>query len=135
MAFDASTPSGHSVRLDTIPESGEAGSGPTPVEMLLASLATCSAMDVVSILQKQRQSVESYRVEIEGERVPPGSWPRPFTSITIRHILRGEDLREELVRRAVQLSDEKYCSVLATVRASPPIASEWAIETTAPGPG
>lgn len=127
MEFVANPPSGCTLTLDAHPDSGGGGGGPTPVEALLASLAACSAMDVISILQKKRQRVSSYRIEIDGDRVPPGAFPRPFTAIRIKHIVAGEDLDPEAVARAVELSDEKYCSVIATLRAAPPITSNWEI--------
>ena len=85
-------------------------------------------MDVISILEKKRQKVTDYRVEIDGERTPQGEFPRPFLSIKVRHILTGENLDPTAVNRAVNLSDEKYCSVSATIRSAPPIVTEWRIE-------
>lgn len=127
--FEATTPSGGKMLMDSYPEEGETGAGPTPLEALLAALAGCSAIDVLAILEKKRQVVTSYRVEVEGERTPPGSpWPRPYTSLTIRHIVQGENLDPAAVERAVQLSDEKYCSVIATLRERPEVKSVWEIQ-------
>jgi putative redox protein len=126
MSFDSEVPSGGTVRFDASPASG--GTGPTPMEVLLTTLAACAAMDVVSILEKKRQKVTSYRVEVEGERPPEGTWPRPYTRIKLRHVLTGEGLDPAAVARAVALSDEKYCSVTATLRSEPVIESEWAID-------
>jgi putative redox protein len=95
---------------------------------LLAAAASCSAVDVVMILEKKRQTVTSYRVEIDGERGPEGEYPRPYTSLTVRHIVSGPNLTEDAVARAVELSDEKYCTVISTLRAGPKITSEWKIE-------
>lgn len=127
MLFEAETPSGAKLTFDTHPDNGGKQLGPTPVEALLASAAACSAMDVISILEKKRQNVTDYRVEIHGERVAPGTWPRPFTSIRLKHILKGNDLDPVAVARAIELSDDKYCSVLATLRVSPQISSEFSI--------
>ena len=127
MAFEARAESGLGFSMDAYPEDG-LGTGVTPMEALLGSLAACGAMDVISILEKKRQVVTSYRIEVEGERVPPGTWPRPYVSITVRHILTGVDLDAAAVERSVQLSDEKYCSVLATLRTGPKIVSEWRID-------
>ncbi len=113
--------------MDTHPETGGENLGPTPVEALLGAIGACGAIDVVSILKKKQQKVTSYHVEVDGERVPPGEWPRPFLSITVRHVVSGEDLDPAAVERAVMLSDEKYCSVLATLRQSPKIESVWEI--------
>lgn len=103
------------------------GQGPSPMQALLVSLAACSAMDVVSILEKKRQKVASYSVVAEGERPPAGEFPRGFTKIVMRHTLTGEDIDPLAVERAVQLSDEKYCSVAASLKAGVQISSVWEI--------
>lgn len=128
MAFEAQPESGNRFVMDAYPESGGEGKGPTPLETMLCAAAACSAMDVISILSKKRQNVTSYQVEIGGERTVEGVYPRPYTSITVRHILKGENLDADAVARAVQLSDEKYCTVLATLRAQPKIESVFVIE-------
>lgn len=127
MAFEASAPSGKFM-MDAYPESGGQNLGPAPFEVFMCSLAACSAMDVISILRKKKQTVTSYRVEVDGERGPEGVYPRPFLSMTVRHILSGENLDPEAVKRAVELSDTKYCSVIATLRQAPTVTSEWQIE-------
>ena len=127
MAFEVSPPSGNTFMLDSHPEFGGGNKGPTPVEALLGALAACTAMDVISILQKKRQDVTSYRIEVEGVRPPTGEYPRPFNSISLKHILSGPDLDPEAVARAIQLSDEKYCSVMATLRMGPEIHTSWEI--------
>ncbi|OJU65705.1 MAG: hypothetical protein BGO01_01990 [Armatimonadetes bacterium 55-13] len=127
MAFTSEVPSGNGFTMDAYPGVGGENRGPTPVEALLSSIAACSAMDVISILRKKQQKVTGYQILIEGERVGEGTWPRPFTSIVIRHRLTGEDLDPTAIERAVQLSDEKYCSVIATLRQGPKIESNWEI--------
>lgn len=128
MVFESTPPSGNRLVMDISVEEGGTNTGPTPVEALLSAIAGCSAVDVVMILQKKKQILTSYRVEIDGERGPIGVYPRPFVSVTMRHIVSGENLDPAAVARAVQLSDEKYCTVLATVRSAPAVTSEWAIE-------
>lgn len=127
MVFDAEVPSGSGFTMDAYPEEGHQTKGPTPVEALLSSIAACSAMDVVNLLEKKRQKVESYRVEVEGDRVPPGTFPRPFLSIRVKHIVKG-DVDPEAMARAIELTDEKYCSVIATLRQAPKVESVWEIE-------
>ena len=117
--------------MDAHAEFGGNGAGATPVETLLGALGACTAMDVISILVKKRQKVTGYRIEVEGVRAPEGVWPRPFLSLTVRHYLTGENLDGEAVRRAVELSDEKYCSIAATIREGAPVQSEWVIEDQA----
>lgn len=128
MTFEAVPPSGHTFVMDAVTDISDGSNGPSPLEALVSSIAACSAVDVVLILKKKRQEFDSYRVEVEYERGPEGVYPRPITSITVRHILSGPNLNEDAVRQAVQLSDEKYCTVIATLRASPNVSSVYEIE-------
>jgi len=129
MAFESTGPSGVSFTMDAIPEVGGKDLGPTPVEALVGSVAACSGIDVMSILEKKKQKVESYRIEVEYHREPPGSeWPRPVKSMVVRHIIRGENLDPAAVERSVQLSDEKYCTVIASLRIPVEVRSEWKVE-------
>lgn len=127
MQFKGYPPSGAELVFDAHPEHGGEGKGPQPLETLLMALAACTAMDVISILHKKRQQVSDYRVVVHGTRPAEGVWPRPFTEIKIVHIVSGENLDPEAVARAVQLSDEKYCSVTATLRACPKIEMTWQV--------
>ena len=127
MQFEASTPSGAKFVMDSDSEFGGEADGPTPVETLVSALGACSAMDVISILKKKRQTVGSYRMEITWERGPEGEYPRPVTKVEIKHFLSGEGLDPVAVERAVRLSDEKYCSVAATVRLGAEVTSAWEI--------
>lgn len=128
MAFQAVMDDGTGFLMDAGASDGGEDSGPSPVQAFLASAAACSAMDVISILRKMRQDVHSYRVEIIHERAPKGQWPRPVTAITMNHFLSGKDLDPNSVAKAVELSDSKYCSVLATLRQVPKLESVWTIE-------
>lgn len=128
MTFEATPPSGHKFTMDAVTDYSDGSGGPSPLEALVSSIAACSAVDVVLILKKKRQEFDSYRVEIDYERGSEGVYPRPITSITVRHILSGPNLNEDAVRQAVQLSDEKYCTVIATLRSSPLVKSEFEIE-------
>lgn len=127
MAFSATAECGIEFTMDAHPESGGNGLGPTPVEALLGSIAACSAMDVISILRKKQQNVTSYRIEVDGERTAEGAYPRPFKSITIRHIVKGENIDPAAVARSVELSDSKYCTVMSTLRTMPELNSTWEI--------
>lgn len=128
MAFQAQMDDGTGFLMDAGEADGGEDSGPSPVQAFLASAAACSAMDVISILRKMRQDVHAYRVEVVHERAPKGQWPRPVTSITMKHYLTGTDLDPSAVAKAVELSDTKYCSVLATLRQVPELKSVWMIE-------
>lgn len=121
MAFDSVLPSGGSLRFDN-------PAGPTPMESVLAALGACTGMDVVSILEKMRQHVTAYRIEVEGDRPEPGVYPRPFTTIKVKHVISGVELDPQLVEKAVNLSDEKYCSVSMTLKRGVAVESSWVIE-------
>lgn len=131
LRFGAEVPSGAPFVMDEYPEEGETSLGPTPFEAFTASIAACSAYDVMVVMAKKRQKVTSYRVEIEGDRGPSGVYPRPYTNLRLRHVLVGEGLDEAAVAQAVRLSDEKYCSCIATLRESPPVESVFEIHEAA----
>jgi putative redox protein len=114
--FLAQPPSGHLVPLDT---DRSANGAPGPMELLLVALGTCTATDVVSILVKKRQKLDSLEVEVSGERAEEP--PRVWTKLEIVYKLRGT-LDEKAVQHAVQLSEEKYCSVAAMLRKTAPIS-------------
>jgi putative redox protein len=120
--FIAQSPSGHMVEMDSDRASNGASS---PMELLLIALGACTATDIVSILAKKRQKLDSLEVEVSGERseVPPRVW----TKLEILYKLRG-DLEETAVQHAVHLSEEKYCSVAAMLRKTAAITSRIQIE-------
>jgi putative redox protein len=127
--FSATGAEGGTMMMDALEEFGGHRKGPTPLEAFLASAAACGALDVISILQKKKQKVTGYRLEVIGERtVPEGEWPRPFSAIKIIHHLEGENLDEAAVQRAIQLSDDKYCSVVATLRNAPEVHAEYTLK-------
>jgi len=100
--------SGHAVVIDGPPEAGGRNLGIRPMEMLLIGLGGCSNFDVVSILRKGRQPVESCEVFLDAERA--GEEPKVFTKIHLHFVVKGRGLKEAQVKRAVELSAEKYCS-------------------------
>ena len=120
--FIGTTPSGHSQAIDT---KGDRRSAPSPLEMLLVSVAACTAADVISILLKKRQDVTSYDVEVTGDRVD--EHPRKFVKFHIHHIVHGRSVSEKAVADAIELSDTKYCSVAATVRPTAEITTSYEI--------
>lgn len=107
--LQASNEEGLTMEMDGSPEIGGEGKGPRPMQVLLMSLAGCSSMDVLSILQKMRENIEDYQVEVSGER-EEGAVPAVFTKINVHFILKG-NLKEDNVAKAIRLSMEKYCSV------------------------
>jgi putative redox protein len=115
-------PSGHAQVMDS---KGDRHAAPTPIEMLLVSVAACTAMDVQSILAKKRQDVTGYDVEIEGERAD--DHPRKFTKFHIHHIVHGRGVSDKAVADAIKLSDDTYCSVAATVKPTAEITTSYEI--------
>lgn len=120
--FVGTSPSGHAMVVDTDHARSSAAS---PVELLLIALGSCTAVDVIGILRKKREIVTDYRVEVRGER--RADYPRSYTRMEVRHIVRGRNVSEKAVAQAIQLSEEKYCSVAATLRPTVEIASTYEI--------
>ncbi|MDF9392054.1 MULTISPECIES: OsmC family protein [Methylococcus] len=108
MAFLGESGSGHAVLMDGPPESGGRNLGVRPMEMLLLGLGGCTAFDVVHILKKGRHDVRDCEVHLEAERAETD--PKVFTRIHVHFVVTGKGLREEVVKRAIELSAEKYCS-------------------------
>lgn len=100
--------SGHVVVMDGPPDHGGRNLGVRPMEALLIGLGGCTSFDVMSILKKSRQAVENCEAFLEAERAE--SEPKVFTKIHIRFVVKGRDLKEAQVKRAIELSAEKYCS-------------------------
>ena len=109
--FVGVTPSGHAQAIET---NAERASAATPMELLLLALGSCTAVDVISILKKKRQTVTDYRVEVRGQRRE--EHPHAYTRLEVKHIVRGRAVSAQAVERAIELSDTKYCSVAATLR-------------------
>lgn len=124
--FIGTSPSGHSITIDT---KGDRHTAPTPVELLLIGVGSCTAVDVVSILEKKRQEVSDYKIELTAERRE--EHPRAVTKINIHHIVYGHNVSAQAVSDAIRLSDEKYCSVAATVRPTATITTSFEIVETA----
>ena len=120
--FIGTAPSGFAQVIDT---KGDRHAAPTPMEMLLISVAACTAADVISILLKKRQAVTEYIVEISGDRRE--DHPRAFTRFHVNHIVHGRGVSDVAVARAIELSDTKYCSVAATVRPTAEIVTSFEI--------
>ena len=106
--FLAESGSGHCVLMDGPPDHGGRNLGPRPMEMLLMGLGGCASFDVVSILKKSRQAVTGCVAQVEAERAD--EVPAVFTKIHLHFVVSGRELKEAQVRRAVDLSAEKYCS-------------------------
>jgi len=123
--FWAETESGHAVPMMGLAEAGETHVAPRPMELLIAGLGGCTAADVVSILRKARQQVTECVVEIEAERAP--EVPKVFESIRLHYVVTGHELRETQVKRAVELSAEKYCSASLMLGKTARLTHTWEI--------
>src|SRR6202162_5495840 len=122
--FVAISPSGHALAMDSDRSSN---AGPGPMELLLMALGACTATDIVIILEKKRQKLEALEVICSGERAaaPPQGWGK----LEILSRLRGK-LQESSVKRAIELSEEKYCSVSATLKKSAELTWRYEILPT-----
>ena len=112
--FEAKDANGHMVRMDSSDESGGENFGVRPMQMLLMGLGGCSAIDIVMILKKQRQTIEDFSIKITCER-EPGKEPSLWQNAKIIFMLKGA-IDKEKAERACQLSMDKYCSVAATLK-------------------
>ena len=112
--FEAKDTLGHTVKFDTSPDEGGTNFGIRPMQSVLMALGTCSGIDVVSILKKQRQPPSHFSMHINGER-EKGKIPSVWKKINIEFIF-GKDTKLEKANKACQLSIEKYCSVAETLR-------------------
>ena len=116
VSFAAESESGQRVVMDGPPDLGGRDLGPRPMEMLLMGMGGCASFDVLSMLKKSRQDVESCIAELSAERAD--AVPAVFTRIHLKFIVSGRGLKEAHVKRAVSLSAEKYCSASIMMEAA-----------------
>lgn len=125
LGFEAQTESGHRFSLDGKPQVGGQDNGPRPMEVLLVSLAGCTGMDVASILKKKRVDLQRMTVGVNGQQAP--EHPKYFTKIEVIFDIEGKDISEEDVKRAIELSKDKYCSVSVMLKDKAEISYRWNI--------
>lgn len=113
MKFDAVV-SGHHLMMDAVPEVGGENAGPRPKELMLASLSGCTGMDVISILNKMRQEVESFNITVEAELTE--EHPKHYYKLHLIYEFKGNNLDPEKLKKAVDLSQDKYCGVSAVYK-------------------
>lgn len=111
LAFDATADSGHTVRIDTSVEGGGLGSGMNPKKMLLGALNACSGMDVVDMLKKMRVNFSQFEIEAQAEQTE--DHPKVFTSVDMVYRINAQPEDLYKVKKAVTLSQEKYCGISA----------------------
>lgn len=132
MSFTGTADTGFSVPLGAEPAVGGENDGFRPIELMAVSLAGCTAMDVMSILQKKRQDITGFEVKVHADRA--GEHPKVFTAIEIRYLLRGRNIDPSAVQRAIDLSESKYCPAQAMLSKVAPISLAFEIveESTVP---
>jgi putative redox protein len=125
LTFTGTADTGFSVPLGAEPAVGGANDGLRPMELMALSLAGCTAMDVISILQKKRQNLTAFEVKVHAERAD--EHPRVFTSAVIEYEVTGHGIQESAVRRAIELSALRYCPAQGMLAKVMPIRLDYAI--------
>ncbi len=125
MTFTASAESGFTLQMGASPIVGGQNDGFRPMELLLMGLGGCTAMDVVSILRKKKQDVIGFDILLDAEQAE--NHPHVFTQITIKYILRGNQIDPKAVERSILLSETKYCPAQAMLARSVPIDHTYEI--------
>jgi len=121
MAFEADV-NGHKIIIDADPSVGGENRGPRPKPFMLLSLGGCTGMDVISILKKMRVDVEEFNVRVEGELTE--EHPKHFVKIHVVYEFKGIDLPMDKLKKAVELSEERYCGVSAVYKKAMEMTSE-----------
>lgn len=126
LSFKAVADSNVEVPLDASIDHGGSGDGVAPMEMILMGLGGCTAMDVISILEKKRQKVTDFEIKLHADRA--AEHPKVFTDITIEYIVKGQDIDPDAVARAVELSENRYCPGMAMLRKAANIQTKYTVE-------
>jgi len=126
LRFEATDSMGHAIVMDASKQAGGEDSGFTPLQLLLAALGGCTGIDVVDLMRKQRQQVDDLEIIVSGERVEEP--PRIYKNIYVEYRIKGKDIKERAVQRAIKLSEGKYCSVGAMLKAKANVTSNYIIQ-------
>ena len=125
LQFVAQAESGPAIVMDGDAKFGGGNTGPRPMELLLMGIGGCSGMDVVSILRKKKENLTGLELQVNGTKAK--EYPQKFTDIEIEFVVKGKNLSEDAVRKAIALSMDKYCSVKATLEGSAKITYHYKI--------
>lgn len=125
LQFVGTASSGHAIVMDGAPGVGGNDTAPRPIELLLFGIGGCSGMDVVSILRKKRQDITGLEININGKQAD--IHPKKLTEIDLEFLVKGKDISEDAVKRSIELSMNKYCSVKATLEGSAKIRFSYKI--------
>jgi putative redox protein len=125
LQFVGQADSGHAIVLDSDPGVGGRNTGMRPMELLAVGLGGCTGMDVASILRKKKEKLTGLEINVEGKKAE--EHPQKYTDLHIDFILKGRNLSEEAVKKAIQLSMDKYCSVKAALEGTASISFNYRI--------
>lgn len=125
LQFVGQSGTNHAIVMDGSPDYGGQNSAMRPMELLLVALGGCSGMDIASILNKKKQDFRGIEINLRGKQAE--DYPKRFTEIEVEFIIKGKKLSEEAVKRAIELSMDKYCSVKATLEPSAKIITSYKI--------
>jgi putative redox protein len=120
-AFDAHSASGHTIIVD-----GKKNDGASPMEFFVIGLVGCTTVDVISILEKMRQNVKALEVELEADH--KAEFPRYITTVRMNYWVKGKNIEEDKLKRAIELSHERYCSALHSLRPDVKVETNYEIE-------
>jgi putative redox protein len=129
MSFTATTEEGDTLTMDTDPEGGGQGQGFRPAKLVLVGLGGCTGMDIIWILKRQRQEVTGLEMNVTGTMRKKE--PQYYEAMQIEYTVRGRNLRESAVKRAIELSEQKYCSVRRIFRPEVKVTTSYRIEREA----
>jgi len=128
LRFVANDDKGHSIVIDVSREHGGEDSGFGPMQLLLAAFGGCTGLDVIEILRKQRQKLEGLEILVSGRRVSEP--PKVYDRVHVEYKVKGKDLKDKPVERAINLSQGKYCSVGATLKAKAKVSYAYEVQQT-----
>jgi putative redox protein len=125
LQFVGEASSGHAIVMDGDTGVGGHNTGLRPMELLLVSLGGCTGMDVISIMKKKQQDVTGFEININGQKAE--NYPKKFTDINIEFIIKGRNISEDAVKRSIDLSMDKYCSIKASLEGTAKISFSYRI--------
>jgi putative redox protein len=125
LQFVGEASSGHAIVMDGDPEVGGNNTGLRPMELLLVGLGGCAGMDIVSILRKKKQELTGLEINVRGQKA--ANYPKKYNDIDMEFIIKGRNISEDAVKRAIDLSMNKYCSVKATLEGAAKISFAYRI--------
>jgi putative redox protein len=126
MQFVGTANSGHEVIMDAAPEVGGQNKGSRPMELVAIALGGCTGMDVISILRKKKQDVKGFEINVTGQKAE--EYPKRYTNMHIEFVIKGTNISEDAVQRAIELSYDKYCAVGGTIKPGAQVTHSYRIE-------